>query len=102
MGIIKEQRKENKNKINTFSEDLSKKIGQNISKNVNTNNKKNYCQSLSHSVAESISELIISFKETSYKENEDSPITKNDKNSVIEYIINLIIYIDNQSIDKRY
>ena len=34
-------------------------------------NKKNYCQSFSHSVTESVSELIISFKEASYKENEE-------------------------------
>ena len=116
---IKEQKEKDKNENSTFSEEhyifirnaieyLLKNIEQNISQNVNKNNKKNYCQSLSHSAAESISELIISFKETSYEENEDAPITKNDKNPVIEYIskslsesfkniINLIIYIDNQS-----
>ena len=94
--------------INTFSEEhyifirnafiyFPNNIENNISKNANINNKKNYCQSLSHSVVESISELIISFKETSNKENENAPINNNDINQVIEYTINLIIYIDNQS-----
>ena len=113
------EKEKEKNENNTFTEEhyifiknaieyLLKNIEQNISQKSNINNKQNYCQSLSHSAAESISELIISFKETSYEENEDTPIIKNDKNQVIEYIskslsesfkniINLIIYIDNQS-----
>lgn len=113
--INEKDKKEN----NTFSEEhyvfiknaieyLLKNIEQNVSQFPNINNKNNYCQSLSHSAAESISELIISFKETSYEENEETPIIKNEKNPVIEYIskslsesfkniINLIIYIDNHS-----
>ena len=117
--IIKNQKEKDKNENNTFSEEhyifiknaieyLLKNIEQNISQNLNKNNKNNYCQSLSHSAAESISELIISFKETTYEENEEGPVFKNEKKQVIEYIskslsesfkniINLIIYIDNQS-----
>ena len=122
--IKNQKEKENdKNEKNAFSEEhyifiknafefLLKNIEQNTSQNLNINNKTIYCQSLSHSAAESISELIISFKETSYEENENenTPINKNEKNQnpVFEYIsqslsesfkniINLIIFIDNQS-----
>ena len=38
--------------------------------------KKYYCQSLSHSVTENISELNVSFKETTYEDNEDAPAKK--------------------------
>ena len=97
IGIINTFSKEHYILIRNAFEYFSNNIEKNISKNANINNKKNYCQSLSHSVVESISELIISFKETSYKENEDAPINNNDINQVIEYTINLIIYIYNQS-----
>jgi hypothetical protein len=119
INSIKNQKEKDKNENNTFSEEhyifiknaieyLLKNIEQNISQNLNKSNKNNYCQSLSHSAAESISELIISFKETTYEENEEGPVFKNEKKQVIEYIskslsesfkniINLIIYIDNQS-----
>ena len=96
MHKIKEQREKDKTN-NIFSEEdyifirntikyLSRNVEQNISKNTNTNNKKkiivNYFPTQSRKLFQSISELIISFKERSYEENGDGPITKNDKNPV--------------------
>ena len=111
---------ENKNKfpeehykfIQNAIDYLLKNISQNITLNNKTINKNNYYQSLSHVAAESISDLIISFKETTYEENEENNnIIKqeNEKLTLVnqyifkclsehfKIIINLILIIDNPS-----
>ena len=91
---------------------LLKNISQNISLNDKSINKDNYYQSLSHVAAESISDLIISYKETTYEENEDNNVIIKNENVKVtlvnkyifkclsdyfKNIINLILIIDNPS-----